>query len=184
MKAGARGKSESSLEEYFNGTEVAYNLRQNAQVEIEKSSKTGQEKSLISSFACFLTAIAKVQFLEGRLGTGLCHHPDLRSSSNISLFPRILSLKMFGNTRATHIPSLLYQKLRWLYLRLIGSVLKYCKVLKYYGQSCLKILFLLSTLPMLIQISGKNAHSVQKNSVKKLPIRNGESFLESIFHLN
>ena len=42
---------------------------------IEKSSKTRQEKkSLRSIFACFLTAIAKVPFLEGRL------HPNLRFS--------------------------------------------------------------------------------------------------------
>ena len=34
-----------------------------------KSSKTGQEKkSLISTFAGFLTAIAKAQFQEGRIG--------------------------------------------------------------------------------------------------------------------
>ena len=48
---------------------------------IEKSSKTGQEKKgLISTFACFLTAIAKVLSLEGRLVTGLCLHPNLRFS--------------------------------------------------------------------------------------------------------
>ena len=40
---------------------ICYNLGQNNWNKIEKSSKTGQEKkSLISSFACFLTAIAKV----------------------------------------------------------------------------------------------------------------------------
>ena len=33
---------------------------------LEKFSKTGQgEKSLISTFACFLTAISKVEFVEG-----------------------------------------------------------------------------------------------------------------------
>ena len=37
-------------------------------------------KSLISTFACFLTAIAKVEFLEGRVGTGLCFHHNLRFS--------------------------------------------------------------------------------------------------------
>ena len=45
------------------------NPGQNIWNKVEKSSKTGQvKKSLISTFACFLTAIAKVQFLEGRLG--------------------------------------------------------------------------------------------------------------------
>ena len=38
-----------------------YNPGQNISNKIEKSSKTGQiKKSLISTFACFLTAIAKV----------------------------------------------------------------------------------------------------------------------------
>ena len=56
----------------------------------EKSSKTGQDKkSLISTFACILIAIAKVKFLEWGLGTGQCLHPNLRHS----LFPKILSLK-------------------------------------------------------------------------------------------
>ena len=31
-----------------------------------------------------------------------------------------------------------------------------------------------------IHISGENAHLVQNSSVKKLPIGNGESFLESV----
>ena len=47
-------------------------------------------------------------------------------------------------------------------LWLIGSALKHGKVPKYYDQDCLKILFLLSTSPLMIQISGKNAHLVQK----------------------
>ena len=49
---------------------------------------------MISSFACFLTAIAKVQFLEGRLGTRLCLHVNL-SSPNISLNFLILKLRCF-----------------------------------------------------------------------------------------
>ena len=51
--------------------EFVYNPGQNIWNKIEKSSKTGQgKKSLISTFACFLTATAtaKVKFLEGRLG--------------------------------------------------------------------------------------------------------------------
>ena len=43
------------------GNGAAYNPGQNIWHKIEKSRKTGQEKkSLISNFACFLTAIAKV----------------------------------------------------------------------------------------------------------------------------
>ena len=42
-----------------------YNPGQNIWNKIEKSSKTEEnEKSFISTFACFLTAIAKVWFLE------------------------------------------------------------------------------------------------------------------------
>ena len=38
---------------------------------------------------------------------------------------------------------------------------------------------------MIIQMSEKNAHLAQKiSTVKKLPISNGESFLESIFDIN
>ena len=49
---------------------TTYNPMQNIWNKLEKSSKTGQDKkSLISTFACFLTATAIVSFLEGRLGT-------------------------------------------------------------------------------------------------------------------
>ena len=72
------------------------------------------------------------------------------------------------------------------YLWLIGSVLKHREVPKYYDQDCLKVFSLLSILPLIIQIPGKNVHLLQKkvSSVKKLPISNGESFVESIFDLN
>ena len=52
--------------------DINYNPEQNIWNKIEKFSKTGQDKKiLISPFAVFLTAIAKVWFLEGGLGTGL-----------------------------------------------------------------------------------------------------------------
>ena len=71
------------------------------------------------------------------------------------------------------------------YLWLIGSVLKHCKVPKYYGQDYLKIFFLLSTLPAMIQISEKMLIWFKKvSSVKKLLISDGESILESIFDLH
>ena len=48
------------------------------------------------------------------------------------------------------------------YLWLIGQILEHCKVPKYYDQSFLKSFFLLSTLPAMIQISGKYSHLAQK----------------------
>ena len=58
-----------------------YNPGQNIWNKIEKSSKTGQvKKILISTSACFLTAIAKVSFLVGRIGTKLYLHLNLRFS--------------------------------------------------------------------------------------------------------
>ena len=57
----------------------SYNPGQNIWNKIEKSNKIRQEKKgLISTFVCFLTAIAKIEFLEGRPGAGLCLHPNLR----------------------------------------------------------------------------------------------------------
>ena len=55
------------------------NPGQNPWYKMGYSSKTGQEKkSLVSVFACFLTAIPKVYVFEGRLGTRLRAHPNLR----------------------------------------------------------------------------------------------------------
>ena len=68
---------------------------------------------------------------------------------------------------------------------LIESVLKHCKVPNYHDQNFLKIFFLLSTLTVMIQISGKILIWFEKvSSVKKLPLSNGERFLKSIFNLN
>ena len=62
---------------------------------IKKSSKVTQNwKKNDTVSACFLSAIAKNLFLQGRLGTRLCPHVVLRFP-NISLFPKILSLKSF-----------------------------------------------------------------------------------------
>ena len=46
------------------------------------------------------------------------------------------------------------------YLLLIGSVLKHCKLPKYYDQDFLKNFFSFSALPMMIEIFGKNVHLV------------------------
>ena len=40
----------------------------------------------------------------------------------------------------------------------MGPVIKHCKVPKYYDQDCLKLLLLLSTLQVMIQVPRKSAH--------------------------
>ena len=68
------------------------------------------------------------------------------------------------------------------YLWLFGSILSHCKVSQYYDQDCLNILFLVSALPMMIQISGNMLIWIKKVSLgKKIPVSNGERFLESFF---
>ena len=68
------------------------------------------------------------------------------------------------------------------YLWLFGSILSHCKVSQYYDQDCLNILFLVSALPVMIQISGNMLIWIKEVSLRKeIPVRNGESFLESIF---
>ena len=55
-----------------------YNPGKNICLKVKKSSESEQDfKNLSSNFACFLTAIVKVSFLEGRLGTRLRVHPNL-----------------------------------------------------------------------------------------------------------
>ena len=56
-------------------------------------------------------------------------------------------------------------------------VLKYFKVSQYYDQDCLKISFLLSTLLMMIQISGKGVSLALKSYF--VPINKVQSFLKS-----
>ena len=46
--------------------------------ENEQNLVKSDKKFLISTFACFLTAIAKVLFPEGILRTRLCPRPNLR----------------------------------------------------------------------------------------------------------
>ena len=62
QKADFRSKAEKvNITIEFCIFELVYNPGQNIWSKIEKSSKTGQDKkSLISTFACFLTATAKV----------------------------------------------------------------------------------------------------------------------------
>ena len=72
------------------------------------------------------------------------------------------------------------------YLWWIGSVLKYCKVPKYYDHDCLTMFFLLSTLPLRIQIFGKSAHLAQKCYFcqKTINKQSWKLFKVKIFDLN
>ena len=71
---------------------------QNIWKKLEKSSKTGQDKkSLILTFACFWLLLPKFNFWKGDwvldyFSTQIWDFP------NISLFPKTLSLKSFGNS--------------------------------------------------------------------------------------
>ena len=111
-----------------------YNPGQNIWNKIGKSSKTIKDKkSLISTFACFLTAIAKVWFLEGRPDTGRHVSTQIWYFLSISLFPKIPSLKSFGHSWGNsytkfailditfHIKTLWSSKILW--PRLSGSFL-------------------------------------------------------------
>ena len=48
------------------------------------------------------------------------------------------------------------------YLWRIVPVQQHCKILKYYEPDCLKTFLLLSTLPMMIQVSEKSVHLAKK----------------------
>ena len=89
--------------------ENIYNLGQNIWNKIEKSSETGQEKkSLISTLASFLTAVAKVYFLEGGLGTRLCLHPNFEIFLIFPYFQRSQVLSRSATREAIRMPNLLY----------------------------------------------------------------------------
>ena len=61
------------------GVVIYCNLGQTICNKVEKASKVGQDKKCLTSpFACFLTAIAIVYFLEGKMGNALSLYPDLR----------------------------------------------------------------------------------------------------------
>ena len=110
------------------------NPGQNIWNKIEKSSKIGQEKkSLISTFEGFLTAIAKVKFLEGRLDTRLCTYLNLKFFWYflISLNPQILRC----SATCIQLFFILDIKFRFTCDKSV-LVLKQYKVLKYYDQDC------------------------------------------------
>ena len=137
---------------------------------------------MVSVFACFLTAIGKVLVLEGRLGTSPCIHPNFRFSSDFLISSDLKSEVVWQLVR-----QLVYQ-IRYtryqvsFYLWWIGSLLNYCKVPKYYDQGCLKVFFLLSSFPIMIQISGKSAHLPQKcHFFQETTMSRVEGFLTSVF---
>ena len=104
------------------------NPGQNIWNKVEESSETGQEKKrLISTFTCFLTAIAKDQFLEGRLATW----SPLRLTFSNFLRLQILSRSATRDNTKFAILDIVFR-----FTCEIGPVLKHCKVPKYYDQDC------------------------------------------------
>ena len=115
----------------------------------------------------------------GHVQTEISHFPY------ISLFLKMLSVKLFSNSRRNSYTKFAILSITLFYLRLKGQLLKHCKIPKYFDQDCLKVLFFPSTLPMMIQFLENMIISVKNVSpLKKLPISKSESFLESIFELN
>ena len=96
------------------------------------SGGAGLAGGLISTFSWFLAAVAGVW----RLGGTGCWPVSLQiwDFPNISVFLKILSVKSFGNSPAHQVCYNRYQVS--FYLWLIGSVLKHCKIPKYYFQDC------------------------------------------------
>ena len=77
-----------------------YNPWQNIWNKIEKYSETGQDKeSLISTFTCFWLLEPKFNFWKGDWETVWAHvSTKIGSFPNSSVFPMILSLRLFGNS--------------------------------------------------------------------------------------
>ena len=107
----------------------------------------------------FWLLLSKLNFLKRDWVPGFVS-TQIWDFSNISLFPRILSPKSFANSFGN-----LYTRFAILDIKFGFTcfIKKYCEAPKYYDQDCLKISFLLSTFPMMIQISGKSAHLVLKS---------------------
>ena len=112
---------------------------QNICNKIEKSRKTGQDKkSLISIFACFLTAIAKFNFWKGDQALSYVS-TQIWDFPNISLFPKILKSKVVRQLVRQLVQIVCYTRYHVsFYLWLIISVLQHCKVPKNYDQDCSK----------------------------------------------
>ena len=90
---------------------------------------------LISTFVCFLAAVVWLVCGGGDWALGYVS-TQIWDFSNISLFSKILSLKWFGNPRENSYQVCYSRYHVSFYLWLIGSLLKHCKVPKYYNQDC------------------------------------------------
>ena len=85
------------------------NLGQNIWNEIVKSNKIGQKKkSLVSIFSCFLTAITRIKFLEGRLDSRLGVRLNYEFLLIFSNFLRSSVWSCSATLEKTFIPILLY----------------------------------------------------------------------------
>ena len=106
---------------------------------IEKSGKTGHENKLwYLLLRIFKLLLSKFNFWMGDWTQGYVS-TQIWDFANISLFPKILRLKPWGNSWGNtryHVS---------FYLWLIGSVLKHCKVSKYYDQDCRLCLYFVKT---------------------------------------
>ena len=97
----------------------------------------GGRGGLISTFVCFLTAVVWLVYGGGGGGWALGYvSTQIWDFSNISLFSKFLSLKWFGNSRENSYQVCYSRYHVSFYLWLIGSLLKHCKVPKYYNQDC------------------------------------------------
>ena len=94
----------------------------------------------------FRLALPKLDFWKRGWSLG---YVSMRIShfSNISLFPKILSLKSFGNPWGNSYTKFATGNITY--------VLKYCKFWKYYDQDCVKPFFFLAIVGIMIQISEK-----------------------------
>lgn len=75
--------------------------------------------------------------------------------SNIYLFPKILSLKLFRNLRDSSYTRFIILKAKFFYLWGIRPVLKLCEYPKCYDEDCLTVFLFLSLLSMTTQVLGK-----------------------------
>ena len=115
---------------------VNYNPGQNIWNKIDKSSKTGQDKKSLTPLSrVFWLLLPKFNFWKGDWALGYVS-TQIWDFPNIFLFPKILSLKSFGNSWGSSYTKFAILDITFRFTCLIGSVLKHCKVPQYYDQDC------------------------------------------------
>ena len=109
----------------------SYNHGQNIWNKIEKSSKIGTRKVCNLLLRVFWLLLPKFKLWKGDWALGYVS-TQIWAFSNISLFPKILNLKI----KVNRIPSWLYQISRFVLVVVNPICLEHCKVPKYYDQDC------------------------------------------------